>query len=119
MQSSISSALWRLSSASVGERLAGALDLGALVDNSFGAEAQALGECVRTRGGIALLVHRLDDEPAVTQAVLQVLGNLSSDAVDAHSAETKKLLALHGAVELSATQFKPTCCAPGPAISAR
>lgn len=71
-----------------------ALDgLAGLVDTAFGDDGTALGEEVRTCGGIPLLTWLLADAcPEVVQTSLMILGNLSSDSVDANSTATKEVL---------------------------
>ena len=64
-----------------------------LVSNSYGAAGEALGETMRQSGGLLTLSWLLaEQEPELLNLTLFLTANLSSDAVDEHSALTKSLL---------------------------
>ena len=70
--------------------------LSEIVDGAFGEDGNILGDEVRRGGGISLLARFLSSpDPAIQQASLAIIGNLCSDAVDAHSAATKCELLPH------------------------
>ena len=74
-------------------RAHGALDLARLVDATYDADAAMVAEYLRESGAVELIAELLSDpEPYVHQKILMIVCNLSSDAYDSRSHETKALL---------------------------
>ena len=65
--------------------------LAAIVDRAEGVAAEAVGQSIRDFGAMEPLLELLE-RPETQQDALRVLGNLASNAVDVHAAETKRLL---------------------------
>ena len=78
---------------------ADALDmLSQVIDAAFGEAGAEVGQAVRDGGGVALIARLLADPyPQIQQQALFLVGNLSSDSVDAKSELTKMLLLEAGA----------------------
>ena len=86
----------RLRSCDEEEREEALATLGEIVDGAFGEDGVRLGEDLRNVGAISLLAELLaDSDEFIREMSLRVLGNLCSDAVDARSAITKRLLLPH------------------------
>ena len=69
-------------------------------ESCYGDDGIALGEAMRTENGLGLsllCIALIDEDEEMRQHALLVLGNLSSDAVDAQSVDTKQMLFLLGA----------------------
>ena len=82
-----------LKSTDEADRQDGLANLAELCDTAYGEDGLRLGREVRQHGGVPLLAWLLSDPVfEVQQTALMVLGNLCSDAVDAHSAQTKSVL---------------------------
>ena len=74
-------------------RAHGALDLARLVDATYDADAAMVAEYLRESGAVELIAELLSDpEPYVHQKILMIVCNLSSDAYDSRSHDTKALL---------------------------
>jgi len=79
-----------LRSGSEQERAAALTELANQMDYVHGNEAMELGQVARDSGGIVTIIELVSHpEPYLHQLALYVLGNLSSDAVDAQSWRTK------------------------------
>ena len=71
----------------------GAIALAKLVDGVEGEDAELLCEYMREAGVVEVLLLLLDEaDPPTLQHTLMVIGNISSDTVDARAAETRAIL---------------------------
>uniref|UniRef100_A0A7S3B412 Armadillo repeat-containing protein 8 n=1 Tax=Haptolina ericina TaxID=156174 RepID=A0A7S3B412_9EUKA len=79
------------------EKSEAVIQLALLIDCSAQEEMEAIGERIRSLGGIERLVQLLEHPDAsIHQSALLILGNLSTDTVDPDAEATKTLLKAHG-----------------------
>ena len=75
-------------------------ELAQIMDSSYGEDAEALCEYLRVAGGVGLICKQLqNDEPAIHQTALLLIGNLASEAVDPQASATKAVLKRNRAFE--------------------